>query len=89
MTPEQELQHLSEIADARLDVAEELGWVVGVLAAFVVQMKWDTWVGAIVTVLVVYLIVTLPYRRRAAKAEDAYFKAAHLGKYSRAGGADA
>ena len=89
ITPEQELQHLSEIADARLDVSEELAWLIGVLAGFLVQLKWDTWIGTIITVFVVYLLVTLPYRRRASEAEDAYFRAAHLGKYSRAGGADA
>jgi hypothetical protein len=46
-------------------------------------------VGAIAAAFVVYLVATLPYRRRASKAEDAYFRSAHLGKYSKAEGADA
>ena len=89
MTIEGDLQHRSEIADARLGVAEELCWFVLILVVAVVQLKWDTWMGGIAAGAFSYYFFTLSYRRAAAKAEDEYFKAAHLGKYSKVGGADA
>ena len=86
MTTEEQLQHRSEMADARLGVAEELGWFVVLLVVAVVQLKWDTWVGGMAVAAFAYYFLTLSYRRSAAKAEDDYFRAAHLGKYSKAGG---
>ena len=88
MATEQELQHLAELADARLGVAEDFGWIVAALALLLVQLKWDTWIGGIAAAVVSYVFATHTYRRGAAKAEDEYFKAARLGKYSTAGGAD-
>ena len=88
MATEEDLQHRSEIADARLGVAEELCWFVVILVTAVIQLKWDTWMGGIAAAAFSYYFLTLSYRRAAAQAEDDYFKAAHLGKYSKAGGAD-
>ena len=77
----EELQHESELADARLGVAEELGWAIAFLAGLVVYLKWDTWMGGIATGVGAYWLATFQYRRAAAKSEDEYFREAKLGKY--------
>lgn len=82
MQTDQELEHLSAIADARLGVAEELVWPIVILTWAAVHLKWDSWILAAVITVAVYFLVTTPYRRAAAKAEDAYFRQAGLGKYA-------
>ncbi|MEJ8840457.1 hypothetical protein [Ramlibacter sp. AN1133] len=81
MDGNEELQNQSELADARLGVAEELGWAVAFLAGLVVYLRWDTWLGGVAAAVVAYWLATFQYRRAAAKAEDAYFRQAGLGKY--------
>lgn len=76
-----ELQHQSEIADARLEVAEDLGWIIGILCAIATHLKWDNWFLNITLIFVVYFLVTYRYRQIAAKAQDDYYRVAHLGKY--------
>lgn len=78
---ETDLQHQSEIADARLEVAEQLWWPIAILAAAVVYLKWDNWFLIVAAIVAVYFLVTHQYRRAADKAEDEYFRAAKLGKY--------
>jgi hypothetical protein len=46
-----------------------------------IHLKWDSWLFAAAASIAAYLLVTLPYRRAAAKAEDSYFRHAGLGKY--------
>ena len=82
MENDEELQHKSEIADARLGVAEELGWPIVFLAGVAVHFQWGGWVAAIAAAIVAYWLATYRYRRSAAKAEDAYFRQAGLGKYA-------
>lgn len=78
------LERLSAIADARLGVAEELGWFIASLLAVIVYLKMDSsWLAALVAFVGSYYVATYGYRRNAAKAEDAYFRAGDLGKYSR------
>ena len=83
MTSEEELEHRSALSDARLGVAEELGWAVALLSGAVIYLKWGTWMGAVVGAMAVYYVVTYKYRKDAKKAEDEYLRAAGLGKYLR------
>ncbi len=77
-----ELQQQSQLADARLGVAEELGWVIAILAAAVVQLQWQNWLFTTPAGVVAYVLVVLRYRKQAATAEDRYFRAERLGKYA-------
>ena len=83
-TPERisELERLSEVADAALGVAEELGYTVALLAGLAAHLRWGSWLITVPAAVVAYVLSTYRYRRRADKAEDAYFRAAKLGKYS-------
>lgn len=51
---ESELKHQSEIADARLEVAEQLWWPIAILAAAVVYLKWSNWFLIVAAVVAVY-----------------------------------
>lgn len=77
-----DLQRASELADAKLEVAEEFNWPLAILAATVVYMKWDSWLLAFGIGAVVFYLAAAPYRRASAKAEEDYFKEAKLGKYA-------
>ena len=79
---ETELQHQSDLADARLGVAEELWWPMTIVTAVAAHLKWDNWFLTIAVVVAVYFLVTYRYRRAADKAEDEYFRVARLGKYA-------
>lgn len=82
MSDQLELQHQSELADARLSVAENLGWSMSILGATVAQLMWGNWFLTVPILVAVYFLVTLKYRREAAKAEDTYYRVAGLGKYA-------
>jgi type II secretory pathway component PulF len=84
MQTEPDLQQKSEIADAELGVAEELGWGVAAFAGIATYLKWESWLLALIVFILAYGISIYRYRRRAAMAEDLYFKSAGLGKYVRA-----
>lgn len=80
---EEELQHQSELADARLGVAEDLWWPIAILAAVTVNLSWDNWFLTVAAFIATYFLVVLKYRRASDKAEDEYYQVAHLGKYVR------
>lgn len=82
MSTDEELEHRSAIADARLGVAEHLGWTIAFLVGLAVYLRWNTWIGAVAAAAVAYWLATFEYRRAARKAEDAYFRQAGLGKYA-------
>lgn len=77
------LEQRSEVADARLGVAEDFGWAVAGLAAALAGVSWH-WLAGVIILVPVYFTLTKPYRTAAAKAEDSYHLAAGIGKYSRA-----
>lgn len=83
MSAEKELEHRVEIADAKLGVAEDLGWIIGLLAGLVVYLKWQSWFLAIPTVPVIYFLVTYRFRKDSDHCEDEYHRAAGIGRYSR------
>ncbi len=78
----QNLEHLSEVADARLGVAEHLGWIIALLLATVIHMKYDIWFFTIPAFIATYIFVIVGFKRDATKAEKAYFQAAKLGDYA-------
>jgi hypothetical protein len=82
METETDLHQLSMLADARLSVAEDLGWPLAALAATSVYLNWESWLLALGVAVAGYVLATMKYRRDAAKAEDEYFRIAGLGKYA-------
>lgn len=80
---EDELQRASEIADAQLGVAEEFAWPVAGLAAALAYVTLHSWLWAIAAFIGGFALSTYSCRKRAAQAEDAYFKAAGLGTHAR------
>lgn len=79
---EAELKHQSELANARLEVAEELWWSMAIVSATAAHLKWSNWFLTLALFVVVYFIVVYRYRKYADKAEDEYYKVAYLGKYA-------
>ncbi|MFN7121883.1 MAG: hypothetical protein ACK4NM_07610 [Hydrogenophaga sp.] len=77
------LEQRSELADARLGVAEDFGWAVAGLSSVLAGVSWH-WLAGVIILLPVYFTITKPYRTAATRAEDAYHLAASIGKYSRA-----
>lgn len=83
MVDEKDLERASEIADAKLSVAEEFGWPLAMISSVSAFMKWDSWLIAALVGVAVYVLSIHRYRRASDRAEDEYFKAAGLGKYFR------
>jgi len=77
-----ELERQSELADARLGVAEDFAWVVSGLAGLVAYSLERSWLLAVAAFVVGFVVSVYPLRKAANKAEDAYFRAAKLGKYA-------
>jgi hypothetical protein len=77
----EELRRTSEIADAQLGVAEEFAWPVAALSAALAYVTRNHWAWAVLAFVAGFLVSVYPLRRASDKAEDAYFKAACLGKY--------
>jgi len=82
MSTEHDLQVASELADAKLGVAEELGWPLALLVATSAHLAWSSWVLTVVLAGAGYYLSTFRYRRESARAEDRYYKVAGLGKYA-------
>jgi hypothetical protein len=81
-TETEDLRRASELADAQLGVAEEFAWPVGSLCAALGYLTLHHWLWAPAAFVVGFVFSTYSLRKAADKAEDAYFKAAHLGKYA-------
>jgi uncharacterized membrane protein len=75
------LERKSEIESKRLGVAEDLGWIIGLLSATIVHLKWDGWLYTVITLFVVFYFVTYSYRKKDDDATDAYHRAAGIAKY--------
>jgi hypothetical protein len=78
-----ELQRASAMADARLNAAEQMGWLVAVFGGAVVWLALNWWL-ALIAFYPIYWFSTSPFRREAFKAEENYFKAAKIGRYIQA-----
>jgi arginine exporter protein ArgO len=75
------IEHRSELADAKLGVAEDLGWVAAGFAAVAIYLILDSWMAGIITFVGVYFLATFRYRKEVRAATDAYEKATGTGKY--------
>lgn len=58
MTSDTELQHQSELADAELGVAEELGWAIAVLSGLAAHFKWESWLLTLPIIIGSYVLAT-------------------------------
>ncbi|MCY1242420.1 hypothetical protein D3C85_1598020 [compost metagenome] len=75
LTAEEKLDHACAIADAHLVVAESFGWMVAVLAAACIYLKWESAWIALPAGIASYVILTHPYRKghdKAWKAREDY-----------------
>ena len=72
MSEEDRLEHQMEIADARLGVAEDMGFWLAILLAVLVYREWGSWLATIAVGVVGYFGATYEYRREDKLAEDAY-----------------
>lgn len=66
------------IANAKVETAERLGWVIAIAAAFTAHTQLQSWLVTLLVSAVTYWIVTAPYKRDLDKAKDEYV--AHAGK---------
>lgn len=77
----EELEQRSIIADAKLEVAESLGWSSAFISLPGVYYLSESWVITIIGFGLVYYLSTYKYRRDANFAEDAFHKEMGIGKY--------
>lgn len=76
-----ELEKASEIADARLGVAEDFAWTVATLLALVVYLKWDSWIFAVGAWALGFFFSTYHLRKESHAAEEAHMKATKTGRH--------
>lgn len=77
------LEQRYELADARLGVSVDFGWMIAWLSAFLAGASLH-WLAVLILLSPMYFSITKPYRTAAARAEDAYQPAAGIGEYARA-----
>jgi hypothetical protein len=83
MEEAERLERLSEIADAKLGVAEDLRWIIAVLVAALVYERTDhSFIYAAVAFVAAFALTVYEFREAATKAEDAWLRATSLGKYA-------
>ena len=63
LTAEQQTDIQRQVADAKLGVAEDLAWHGAIFLALMIWLRWDSWLGAGVTAVAYYWIVTRYYGR--------------------------
>lgn len=78
----EELRKASERADAELGVAEKFAPLVAGLSAALAYVTLHHWAWAVVALIAGFVLSVYSLRAAADKAEDAYFRAARLGKYA-------
>lgn len=76
-----EVEH--EIAAAKLGVAEDLAWFLAIASGLLFGQTVH-WAVGLVAFGAAFYYCTLPYRKQDSAAQDAYFRAAGIGAYSRA-----
>lgn len=57
-----EIERRYQIAAARFDVADQLGWITAIFAGIAVELKWDSWLYSIIAFVLMFIAVT--YRER-------------------------
>lgn len=77
------LECAHEIASAELGVAEDFAWLVSILAGTLAG-QYTHWFLGLVAFAASFYFSTSRFRDKESKAQDAYYRAANLGQYSRA-----
>ncbi len=75
------VEHRMELADAKLRVAEDLGWVTAGFGAVAMYLLLESWLAAIGAFVLIYVVATYKYRKAEKAATDAYERATGTGKY--------
>ena len=75
------IHHRMELADAKLGVAEDFGWVTASFAAVAMYLLLESWLAAIGAFVLIYVVATYKYRKDEKAATDAYERAMGTGKY--------
>ncbi len=75
------VEHRMELADAKLGVAEDLGWVAAGFAAVAMYLLLESWLAAIGAFVLIYVVATYKYRKDDKAATDAHERATGTGKY--------
>ncbi len=70
-----------ELANAKLGVAVNLGWVTASFAAVAMYLLLESWFAAISAFVLIYVVATYKYRKDEKAATDAYERAMGTGKY--------
>ncbi len=72
MSDLEQLEHNADIALERLDVAEDLGWVVAILFAVIAHDYSDSFIASFVVFVLGYIAVTYRYRKDEKRHEEAF-----------------
>lgn len=80
-TSHSELERQCQIDDARLGVAEELGWGTATFAGIAAWLYWQSFFLALGIAVVVYVLAISRYNKASKASWDAYEKATKTGKY--------
>jgi len=78
------LEQLKERHDfdrGAIGAAEDLGWIIACLCGVLAYDFWHSWLLSAVILGASYFVATFRYRKSEGTAEDAYYRAAGLGKY--------
>lgn len=78
---ENQLQRRCEISDARLGVAENMGWATALFALLAAYLYWGSWVVAFASGVAVYCTAVYQYGKQRKHAWDEYERATKTGKY--------
>ena len=81
MDTEPDLKKASDLTDATLEVAEELGLPIALLLGAISHLYLSNWLLTIPAAVDGYLFAMYKYRRESAVAEDHYYCTVGLGKY--------
>ena len=69
------IHHRMDLADAKLGVAKDLGWVAAGFAAVAMYLLLESWLAAIGAFVLIYVVATYKYRKDEKAAADAYERA--------------
>jgi hypothetical protein len=76
-----EAERRCDIATARLGVAEELRWAIAGPIAFLLYLKYDSWLLATGVGIITFFLVTRWYEKEYDAANDAYEQLTGTGKF--------
>lgn len=79
--PENELELRSMLAEAKLSVAEKLGWSCALLSLPWLYDLIDSWWLSLLAATGIYILATFQYKRDASVAEEAYHRHVGLGRF--------